>query len=55
MILYYKYDLSTVSLILTKGNWYAAIINLNNIAKQLSLFLYNTVELAGIINPDMNS
>jgi len=49
---YYKYDLSKSSVVLTKGKWYAATINLNNIAKQLSLFLYNTVELAGAINPD---
>ena len=52
---YYKYDLSTESLVLTKDDWYAAIINLNNIAKQLSLFLYNTVELANTVNPDMTS
>jgi hypothetical protein len=49
---YYKYDLSKSSIVLTKGKWYAATINLNNLAKQLSLFLYNTVELAGAINPD---
>tara|TARA_R110000796_G_scaffold20857_5_gene61841 strand:+ start:3026 stop:5005 length:1980 start_codon:yes stop_codon:yes gene_type:complete len=49
---YYKYDLSKSSIVLTKGKWYAATINLNNLAKQLSLFLYNTVELSGAINPD---
>ena len=49
---YYKYDLSKGSIVLTKGKWYAATINLNNLAKQLSLFLYNTVELSGAINPD---
>ena len=48
---YYKYDLSKKSLVLTKGKWYAAVINLNQLAKQLSLFLYNPVELAGAINP----
>ena len=48
---YYKYDLSKSSVVLTKGKWYAATINLNNLAKQLSLFLYNTVELSGAINP----
>jgi len=49
---YYKYDLSKSSVVLTKGEWYAATINLNNLAKQLSLFLYNTVELTGALNPD---
>ena len=49
---YYKYDLSKSSLVLTKGKWYAATINLNNLAKQLSLFLYNTTEVTGSINPD---
>ena len=52
---YYKYDLSKSSLVLTKGKWYAATINLNNIANQLSLFLYNTVELSGAINPDKSA
>jgi len=50
--IYYKFDLS-VSLI--KGEWYAATINLNNLSKQLSLFLYNTVEDATAINPDRTS
>jgi len=49
---YYKYDLSKSSVILSQGEWYAATINLNNLAKQLSLFLYNTVEQASAINPD---
>jgi hypothetical protein len=49
---YYKYDLSKSSVVLTTGEWYAATINLNNLAKQLSLFLYNTVELTGALNPD---
>ena len=52
---YYKYDLSKSSLSLTKGEWYAAVINLNNLSKQLSLFLYNTVEDAQAINPDRTS
>ena len=49
---YYKYDLSKSSVSFLKGEWYAAVINLNQIAKQLSLFLYNTPELTGAINPD---
>tara|TARA_R110001599_G_scaffold342443_1_gene564257 strand:+ start:754 stop:2766 length:2013 start_codon:yes stop_codon:yes gene_type:complete len=52
---YYKYDLSKSSLSLKKGEWYAAVINLNNLANQLSLFLYNTVEDAQAINPDRTS
>ena len=49
---YYKYNLSKKSVSFIKGEWYAAVINLNQIAKQLSLFLYNTPELTGAINPD---
>tara|TARA_R110000772_G_scaffold20245_3_gene56234 strand:- start:175 stop:2151 length:1977 start_codon:yes stop_codon:yes gene_type:complete len=49
---YYKYDISKSSISFLKGEWYAAVINLNNLAKQLSLFLYNTPELTGAINPD---
>ncbi len=49
---YYKYDLSKKPTTLIKGEWYAAVINLNQIAKQLSLFLYNTPKLTGTINPD---
>ena len=51
----YKYDLSKSSVVLSKGEWYAAVINLNNLAKQLTLYLYNTVEQAGAINPDKTS
>ena len=50
--IYYKYDLSKKSVSLIKDKWYAATINLNNLSKQLSLFLYNTVEQAGAANPD---
>jgi hypothetical protein len=49
---YYKYNLSKKSISLLKGEWYAAVINLNQIAKQLSLFLYNTPESAIAINPN---
>jgi hypothetical protein len=49
---YYKYDLSESAVLLSQGKWYAATINLNNLAQQLSLFLYNTVELNNAINPD---
>jgi hypothetical protein len=56
---YYKYDLSKSAglgpVTLSNGEWYAAVINLNQLAKQLSLFLYNTVELAGAINPDKSA
>ena len=52
---YYKYDLSKSTVALSKGEWYAATINLNQLAKQLSLFLYNTVVLAGAINPDRSA
>ena len=49
---YYKYDLSKSTVSFLKGEWYAAVINLNQLSKQLSLFLYNTPELTGAINPD---
>lgn len=52
---YYKYELSKSSVVLTKSKWYAVTINLNNLAKQLSLFLYNTVEQSGAINPDKSA
>ena len=55
---YYKYDLSKTTLapvVLNRGEWYAAVINLNNLAKQLSLFLYNTVDIAGAINPNRSA
>jgi hypothetical protein len=52
---YYKYDLSKKSLTLSKGEWYAAVINLNNLSKQLSLFLYNTATTTGAINPEKSA
>ena len=52
---YYKYDLSKKTVSLLKGEWYAAVINLNQIAKQLSLFLYNTPEVTGAINPEKSA
>jgi len=48
---YYRYDLSKKFLNLKKGKWYGAVINLNNLAKQLSLFIYNTVEDTAALNP----
>jgi len=44
---YYKYDLSSQSLQLLKDNWYSFVINLNNPAKQLSLFIYETIKETG--------
>ena len=52
---YYKYDLSKSTVSFVKGKWYAAVINLNQLAKQLSLFLYNTPEIAGAINPNKSA
>ena len=52
---YYKYDLSKSTVSFLKGKWYAAVINLNQLAKQLSLFLYNTPEIAGAINPNKSA
>ena len=47
--------MSKKSVSFLKGEWYAAVINLNQIAKQLSLFLYNTPELTGSINPELTA
>ena len=51
----YKYDLSKSSVSFIKGEWYAVVINLNQIAKQLSFFLYNTPEVTGAINPEKSA
>ncbi len=49
---YYKFNLKPKSLQLIEDNWYAVTINLNNLSKQLSLFIYETIEETGSINPE---
>ena len=49
---YYKWKI-TQSFI--KNEWYAFVINLNATARQLSLFVYNTPETSGSINPELTA
>ncbi len=49
---YYKWKL-TQSFV--KDKWYAIVINLNATARQLGLFVYNTEEATGAINPELTS
>lgn len=52
---YFKYNLKSRSVTLYKDSWYAIVINLNSLAKQLSLFMYETAETSGSINPQLTS
>lgn len=52
---YYKYTFQPQALSLIENNWYAFVINLNSIAKQLSLFIYEPITVSGSINPQINS
>ena len=45
---YYKWKMTQSFL---KDEWYAFVINLNSTSKQLSLYVYNTPETSGAINP----
>lgn len=49
---YYKWELPQS---LIKGEWYAMVINLNSTARQLGLFVYNTLETSGVVNPEFTS
>jgi hypothetical protein len=53
--IYYKYNVYQNSLSFNENQWYAVVINLNNLSRQLSLFVYETVELTGSINPNRTS
>lgn len=52
---YFKYNLKSSSVTLYKDSWYAIVINLNSLAKQLSLFMYETADTSGSINPQLTS
>ena len=52
---YYKYDLGAQGLSLNKDNWYAVCINASNSFDQLSLFIYETVEQTGLIDPNITA
>ena len=52
---YYKYDLSAQGLSLNKDDWYAVCINASNSFDQLSLFIYETEEQTGLIDPNITA
>jgi hypothetical protein len=52
---YYKYNLKSQNISLVKDSWYGIVINLNSIAKQLSLFIYETITQSGSINPNISA
>jgi len=49
---YYKWKISQPFI---KDDWYAFVINLNATARQLSLFVYNTLKTTGAVNPDLTN
>jgi len=49
---YYKWKISQPFI---KDDWYAIVINLNATARQLSLFVYNTLKTSGAVNPDLTN
>lgn len=49
---YHKWQLPKA---LLNNDWYAFVINLNATARQLSLFIYDTLENTGAINPETTS
>ena len=49
---YYKWKITQSFL---KDEWYAIVINLNSTARQLGLFVYNTPEVSGSVNPELTS
>ena len=50
---YYKWNISsgTTGSSLVKDKWVAVVINLNGLAKQLTLYVYQTPENTSAINP----
>jgi len=49
---YYKWKLTQS---LAKDEWYAFVINLNATSRQLSLYVYDTPETSGSINPNLTA
>ena len=52
---YYKYDLKSQGLSMNKGTWYAININISNSFDQISLFVYETIEQTGLIDPNLTA
>lgn len=52
---YFKFNLKSKNVVLLQDKWYAIIININSLAKQLSLFIYETSENQQAINPSITS
>jgi len=51
----FSYSLKSSNLSMMSDRWYAIVLNLNNKARQLSLFIYETIEQTGAINPEHSS
>ena len=49
---YYKWKINQS---FAKDKWYAIVINLNATARQLGLFVYNTIETTGAVNPNLTA
>lgn len=52
---YFKFNLKSKNIALVEDKWYAIVININSLAKQLSLFIYETSENQQAINPLITS
>jgi len=48
----HSYKLTEQGLQLAANEWYAFVINMNNTARQLSLFIYKRSETSGVLNPE---
>jgi len=51
----FKYNLKLQQINFIKDKWYAITINLNSLANQLSLFVYETVQKTASASPNLNS
>lgn len=52
---YFKYNIQSQGSSLIKDTWYAFVINLNSVAQQASLFVYETLSQSGAINPETSA
>ncbi len=51
----YTYNLKASGLEMKKGTWYAIDVNMSNSFNQLSLFIYETTEQTGLIDPNVTA
>jgi hypothetical protein len=52
---YYKWKISNSPITFEQNEWYAVVINLNNLSKQLSLFVYKTLKDQNAPRPDFTA